>query len=152
MEFFMEIEFDAPKGQVFYPAIVIVALLALAGLGWLGQGVTRVGEDGRALVLTWTDYQVAKMEREYLAQKTRLRGAVEDIARLFARNPSPMEAQIHLDRIEKDVSANADFPGLADARQAVLLAADAVRAYSLGKISHTDTAGAIHYAAELLAE
>jgi hypothetical protein len=148
----MEIEFDAPKGQYFYPAIVIAVLLVLVGLGWLGQGVTRTGDDGRALVLGWTDYQVAKMEREYLAQKTRLRSAVEDIARLFGRNPSPMEAQIHLDRIEKDVSANADLSGLADARQAVLLAADAVRAYSLGKISHSDTAGAINYAAELLAE
>lgn len=148
----MEIEFDAPKGQVFYSAVVIAVLLALAGLGWLGQGVTRVGEDGRALVLTWTDYQVAKMEREYLAQKARLRGAVEDIARLFARDPSPMEAQIHLDRIEKDVNSAADLPGLADARQAVLLASDAVRAYSLGKTSYTDTAGAITYAAELLAE
>jgi hypothetical protein len=148
----MEIEFNAPKGQYFYPAIVIVVLLALAGLGWLGQGVTRTGDDGRALVLSWTDYQVAKMEREYLAQKTRLRSAVEDIARLFARNPSLMEAQIHLDRIEKDVSANVDLPSLADARLAVLQAADAVRAYSLGKYSHSDTAGAINYAAELLAE
>jgi hypothetical protein len=148
----VEIEFDAPKGQFFYSAVFVIVLLTLAGLGWLGQGVTRVSEDGRALILSWTDYQVAKMEREYLAQKTRLRSAVDDIARLFAKDPSPMEAQIHLDRIEKDVNNARDLPGLADARQAVLLAADAVRAYSLGKYSHTDTAGAINDAAELLVE
>jgi hypothetical protein len=146
----MEIEFSAPEGQNFYLVIVAVLLLLVTGLGWLGYGVTRVGPDGRAVVMTWTDYRVIQAEKVYIAERAELRSAVEEIAQLLNKNASPVEAQIHLIRIEK--STGDGLPELAEARAAVFQATDAVRAYSLGKISRDEAAGAINHAAELLAE
>lgn len=146
----MEIEFSAPEGQNFYLVLAAVLLLVVAGLGWLGYGVTRQGPDGRAAVMTWTDYRVIQAEKAYLAERAELRSAVEDIVQLLNKNASPVEAQIHLTRIEK--SAGDGLPELAEARAAVLQAADAVRACSLGKISREEAAGVISHAIELLAE
>jgi hypothetical protein len=149
----MEIEFDSPNGQSFSLGLVAAMIVfALLGLGWLGHGVTRTGEDGRAAILTWSDYQVTKLERKYLSQKTKLRSAVDDMARLLARNPSPMEAQIHLERIEKEIADTGDLPGLVEAREAVRSAAAGLRSYSLGSLSYEEVAGTLNYAAELLAE
>lgn len=145
----MEIEFNAPEGQQFYLVVAALLLLVIAGLGWLGYGVTRVGPDGRAAVMTWTDYRVIQAEKAYLAERAELRSAVEEIAQLLNKNASPVEAQIHLARIEKSIGDG--LPELAEARVAVLQASDAARACSLGKIPPEEAAGAIHYAAELLA-
>jgi len=146
----VEIEINAPQGQQFYLLIAAAILLVLAGLGWLGHGVTQTGPDGRAAVMSWTDYRVIQAEKAYLAERAELRSAMEDIAQLLNQDASPVEAQIHLARIEKSLGAG--LPELAEARAAVLQAADALRAFSLGKLSRAQAAGAIKHAAELLDE
>lgn len=146
----MEIEFSAPEGQNFYLVVATVILLVVTGLGWLGYGVTRVGPDGRADVMSWTDYRIIQAEKAYIAERAKLRSAVEEIAQLLNKNASPVEVQIHLARIEKSISDG--LPELAETRDAVRQAADAIRAHSLGKISREDAAGVIKYAIELLAE
>ncbi len=146
----MEIEFSAPEGQNFYLVLTAVILLVVTGLGWLGYGVTRQSPDGRAAVMSWTDYRVIQAEKAYFAERAELRSAVEEIAQLLNKNASPAEAQIHLTRIEKSIGDG--LPELAEARAAVLQAADAVRAWSLGKSSRDEAAEVINYAIELLAE
>lgn len=146
----MEIEFSSPEGQNFYLVVAAVLLLVVAGLGWLGHGVTRVDSDGRAAVMSWTDYRVIQAEKAYVAERAKLRSAVEEIAQLLNKSASPVEAHIHLTRIEKSLGEG--LPELAEARAAVLRAAESARANSLGKISIDEAAGAINHAAELLAE
>lgn len=146
----MEIEFKAPEEHYFYLVIAAVVLFVLVGLGWLGKSVTRLGPDGQGVVMSWTDYRVIQAEKAYVAERAKLRSAVDEIAQLFNADASPVEAQIHLARIEKSLEGG--LPELADARAAVAQAVNAVRACSLGKVSHEEAAGVIRYAADILAE
>ncbi len=146
----MEIEFGSFEGQYTPLVITAVVLLVLVGLGWIGSSVSTTGADGRAAVLTWTEYRVSQAEKAYRTEREQLRSAVDGLAQLLDKNASPVEAQIHTTRIEDSLGDG--LPELADARAAVQFAAQAVRDCSLGKIPPADAADAIDYAASLLTE
>ncbi len=146
----MEIEFASPKGEYFYLVLAVCFFLGVIGLGWLGSTVTPVGNDGRATVLSWTDFQVAQAQKAYSAERDNLRQAVDDLADLVSKGASPVEVQIHVSRIEKLTVDG--LPELADARAAISQASADVRDYSLGKISESAVIESINYAAGLLSK
>jgi hypothetical protein len=126
----MEIEISESKLNLLaIPFIGLVVLLTI--LGAIGKPLTRTDEDGKTRVFSWTDWQVWKGERVYAREVLTLRNYVDDLADIMSdTQSSPVEAQILLDRISRNVVLGS--PELEQARLSLLESATLIRNWSAG--------------------
>jgi len=142
----MEIDLTETRwmNALFFAAML---LAALAALGALGRTVTPANGG----VLTWTDWQVLQQERAYRRELAQLQQAVDDLAVFYnAGRRDPVRGQYVAAKVE-DIVKSQQIGLLADQRQAVMDAAQAVRQWSLGVADDDDVRNALERAADAVA-
>ena len=151
---FVEFEFNLPgsKNNFLYEMAAAILVVVLLGLGCLGWAVTRTGADGTAQVLTWSDYQLGKAEKAYIAERQTLRDDTNTLTALLSQNklPSPVAVQVAANRILDHASSG--VAELADARAALGEAALTVRDWAVGTADKNTAIQAVQTAVSLLSE
>jgi hypothetical protein len=148
----MELELDFGKGSSYWREVLVaVILVTLIALGVLGWSISKNDANGQAQILTWTDYQVSKAEKVYLAELEILRADTEALAQLLAQSPEPSPAavQIKVNQILADASSGT--PELTEARAALANAAGLVRDWSIGSVEKDQAILSIQTLTQLLA-
>ena len=148
----MEIELSLGKNSYWREMAAAFLVILLLGLGWLGWSITRVGADGSAQVLTWTDYQLGKAEKAYQAERETLRGDADTLTGLLSQptSPSPVAVQVTANRILEHTATGVSE--LTDARTALGSAAVVVRDWAVGTADKYAAAQAVQSAISLLSE
>ena len=148
----MEIELSLGKNSYWREMAAAFLVVLLLGLGWLGWTVTRIGPDGSAQVLTWTDYQLGKAEKAYQAERETLRGDADILTGLLSQptSPSPVAVQVTANRILEHTSTGVSE--LTDARLALGDAAVVVRDWAVGTADKNTAVQAVQSAISLLSE
>ena len=140
----MEIELSAKHLKAMLIALIAL-VFTLPVLAVIGKPFTPAAPR----LLTWQDWQVWKGERVYSRQITLLRedaGSVVEI--MDGPKPSPVSAQIILDRVKRDTAQG--LPELEASRTALLAAAQAVRDWAAGLADQDAADAALDHAQELL--
>jgi len=148
----VEIELSLGKTSYLREVAIAILVLSLASLGWLGSIVTRIGTDGSAQLLTWSDYQLGKAEKAYQAERQTLREDADRLTALLSQEhvPSPVAVQVAANRIlEHTASGVAE---LADARAALGNAALDVRDWSAGTVDKNTAIQSMQSVISLLSE
>ena len=149
----MEIEVDFGKGSSYWREVLVaVILVTLVALGVLGWGVSKTDANGQAQILTWTDYQISKAEKAYLAELAVLRTDTDELAQLLAQTPEPSPAavQIKVNQVLADTVSGT--PELAAARADLAATAGTVRDWSIGSVEKDQAILSIQALTQLLAE
>jgi hypothetical protein len=146
----VEIELDRGAGarKVLRAAAVLIAALAVAGLAFAGRLATPVDGEGRARILTWSDWQEMKAQRAFRAERDRMRRDAEELARLLEARPDPVRAMLLRDRIRRETAGG--HPALEASRQALREAAEAVAAWASGGADIEEARQAVQKAVERL--
>ena len=141
----MEVEFSFPKdGRT--PALLILALLVLLGLGALGRAVTPAGDR----LLTWDEWRLLQARQAYQRELAALRGDAERLAGLLAESPDPVRAQLLCERVLSETGSGQ--AALSLQREAVALAAQALRDWAAGAGERSAAEAALEAAVRRLAE
>ncbi len=141
----MEITIDR---NTLYTTLLLVAILAILGLAVLGRSYSPVNEAGEARVLSWSDWQLAKAEKRFEAERSVLRQDVDELAALLNGTPDPVAAQLLAQRIGQHTSAGESI--LQPARVAVLQAAQDVASWSVGALDRETPIASLEAAITLL--
>jgi hypothetical protein len=130
--------------RVAYALLALLVVLVLLGLGALGRSYT----PDPARVIGWTDWKAVKVERQYRRELARLREDLAGLADLLQADPDPVRAELAATRLAQH---HADGLGLlANQRQAVLIAADAVRGWAAGYAAYEDAVATVNEAMEIV--
>jgi len=121
----MEFELDFPKGWNWV-AVLLITVMVAVGLGALGRLVTPAGDK----LLTWSEWQVLQARHAYRQELSRLRQDVEALAGLLDQSPDPVRAQLVAEQALAHSQVGQET--LAPQRQAVALAAEALRNWAVG--------------------
>jgi len=121
----MEFELDFPKGWNWV-AVLLITVMVAVGLGALGRLVTPAGDK----LLTWSECQVLQARHAYRQELSRLRQDVEALAGLLDQSPDPVRAQLVAEQALAHSQVGQET--LAPQRQAVALAAEALRNWAVG--------------------
>ena len=141
----MEVELNFPKdGRT--PALLILALFVLLGLGALGRAVTPSGDR----LLTWDEWTLLQARQAYQRELAALRGDAEALAGLLAQSPDPVRAQLLAERVLAHTASGQ--PALDLPRQAVAAAAQALRDWAAGAGERSAAEDTLAEAVWLLAE
>ncbi len=141
----MEISIDR---NTLYTTLFLVAVLALLGLAVLGRSYSPVNDAGEARVLSWSDWQLAKAEKRFEAERSVLRQDVDELAALLNGTPDPVAAQLLAQRIGQHAAAGEAI--LQSARGAVLQAAQDVASWSAGALDRETAIASLENATILL--
>ena len=144
----LEIELDERARRAAIAGAIFVALLAVALLAFGGRLATPVDEEGRARLLTWSDWQEMKSQRAFRAERERMRREAEELARLLEARPDPVRAMLLRDRIRRETAGG--HPALEASRQALREAAEAVAAWASGGADIEEARQAVQKAVERL--
>jgi hypothetical protein len=146
----VEIELDRGAGarKVLRAAAVLIAALAVAGLACAGRLATPVDGEGRARILTWSDWQEMKAQRAFRAERDRMRRDAEELAGILEARPDPVRAMLVRDRILKEAAMG--HPALEQARRKLRAAAEAVAAWASGGTGREEAVRAVQEAVEAL--
>ncbi len=141
----MEITIDR---NTLYTTLLLVAILAILGLAVLGRSYSPANEAGEARVLSWSDWQLAKAEKRFEAERSVLRQDIDELAALLNATPDPVAAQLLAQRIGQHASAGESI--LQPARVAVLQAAQDVASWSAGALDRETAIASLEAATTLL--
>jgi hypothetical protein len=141
MEF--ELEFDHRWNWTW---MLPVMLLLMAGLGTLGRALTPVGDK----LLTWSEWQVLQMRQAYRQELTVLRKDVEILAGLLEDAPDPVRAQLAAEQVLAHTQQGQEM--LTTQREAVALAAVALRDWAIGAVERQIAEVALDQAIYMLEE
>ena len=143
--FFVAGEMEITINRRFlYVLLGLLALLVLVGLTLLGRAYT----PDPARVIGWSDWQAAKIERQYRRELARLREDLADLAKMLQDNPDPVRAEMAASRVAQ---RHADGLGLlARQREAVVGAAEVVRDWAAGYADYGEAVAAVNAAMEVL--
>lgn len=145
----MEIELNLSNKRLVYGILAGLGIvLVLVGLAFLGKPYTPVADDGGVRLLTWQDWQIFKIERQYEDEIAVLRSDAEELAALLNRSQNPVAAQLLATRIGKHTTDGLD--ALEPARSALALAAQDVLAWSSGSLDRDTASASLFSAVELL--
>ncbi len=138
----MEIELDLQQRWwvVFLPIVVVL----IVSLILLGRSVTPAGDT----VLTTTEWEHRKAERIHQVELTALRGASEELAAFLNHPPDAVRANMTATKLAQKFSDG--VASLELQREALLVAAERVRAWGMAAGTWDDAEGALLRAIELL--
>jgi hypothetical protein len=111
-----------------WPLIALVAILLLAGLGWLGFAYLPAGNKP----LTWSEWQVFKARSAYVKELGELQAAADRLAAQLNTQPDPVRTQLVAESIQRLTSEGQ--PALLYQREKLALAAQAVSDWAVGAI------------------
>ncbi|WP_322793283.1 hypothetical protein [Bellilinea sp.] len=120
----MEIEIDAKEFSVVTTIVAVIALILLGVLGWLFTP-----EGGK--VLTYSEWQLHKAEREYQRELRNLQKTCEEMTALLDKPLDALRVQVAADRILNDLEKGGQAV-LQPQREAVAAAAQALRNWAMG--------------------
>ena len=130
------------------PGLALLFLAAVIALAALGRMYTPA--DGR--MLTWQEWQIQKAERQYRRELGELQQTLDQLAAFYNQGQrDPVRGQYLADRAVERIQAQ-ESPALAQQRQAVLEAVEAVRRWSLGVARDEDVHVALERALEIVSE
>lgn len=141
MEF--ELEFDHRWNWYW---LLPILLLFMVGLGALGRALTPTGGQ----LLTWSEWQVLQMRQAYRQELDVLRQDVEILADLLENVPDPVRAQLAAEQVLAHTLEGQET--LTPQREAVSLAAAALRDWAIGAIERADVEVALEQAIYSLEE
>ncbi len=131
----MEIELDLTTLKLDWWALAAVLLLVFFGV--IGYQVTPA--DGR--VMTWSEWQVARAERQYQQELRQLQNFGAELSSFLAVH-DPVRVQLQVQQMQEKV-AQMSAPALERQREAFQRAANAVVDYQNGQITYNDAAQAV---------
>lgn len=135
----MEIELNMNRGRQQIRDIagwlVLVLLVALFLIGFLGKAFTPASNT----VLSWSEWQIIKIEKVYEQELSTYQQYVESLSQLINGTPDPVRAQVVSDQILQNTAMG--LTALERPRLGLQEAARAVRLWAVGAGS-MDTAQA----------
>ncbi len=135
----MEIELNLNRWrqqiQESVGGLVLVLMVALFLIGLLGKAFTPASNT----VLSWSEWQIIKVEKEYEQQLSTYQQYAESLSQLINETPDPVRAQVVSDQILQNTAAG--LTALERPRLGLQEAARAVRQWAVGADS-LDTAQA----------
>lgn len=144
----LELDFRFKSGPHWAWLLAGLAALLLVLLGGLGWSVTPTTAAGAPRLLTWEDWQANKVRRQAAAELGQLRRECDGLAALLQDAPDPVRAGLALARVQQLAAAGS--PLLAEQRQALLAAAEAVNSWAAGAETQPAAAEALAQAAAAL--
>jgi hypothetical protein len=127
-----------------WPLIALVAVLLLAGLGWLGYSYIPVGDRP----LSRSEWQVLKSRSAYLKELAELQTAAGTLAELLNAEPDPVRTQLTAERIQRLTSEGQ--PALEYQRGKLSFAAQAVSDWAVGAMDRETARQALDEAIQAL--
>ncbi len=133
----IELSFNRWRQQIRESAggLVLVLLVALFLIGFLGKAFTPASNT----VLSWSEWQIIKVEKEYEQQLSTYQQYAESLSELINETPDPVRAQVVSDQILQNTATG--LSALERPRLGLQEAARAVRQWAIGAGS-LDTAQA----------
>lgn len=146
----MEIELDlrSEMMQLWQVIIAVAIILALFGLAMIGSRVTPLTVGGPPKVMSWADWRLLQAEKAYHAELEVLLDDADQLAILLDSHPSPVAAQILVERISKHTRSG--DASLASAREALLISALAVRDWAAGTLDRDTAVQSLQMTLDLL--
>jgi hypothetical protein len=148
----MEIEIDFSKlsnKRLYYGFLAgIAAVLLLVSLAFLGKPLSPLAVGGDTRLLTWQDWQTAKIERQYRQEIGLLRSDADALATLLNQSPNAVAAQVAGSRITRHAADG--LAALASARLTLAQAAQDTLAWSSGTLDRDTALGSLQNAVDLL--
>ncbi len=143
----MEIEFNGFGNSVSSKGLQIASLTltVLVILGALGWWILP------NRVLTWTEWQVIRQRAAYTHELRTLTDAADLLIPLLEGSPDPVRGSLVAERVRVGLD-DVTLYSLSTSRQALLNAADAVEAWSLGAAEREDVVSALMDAQDELAK
>jgi hypothetical protein len=129
---------------LFFSALTLLGLLAVAGLALLGRAYT----PHPARLVGWSDWQALGIERQYRRELAALRADASELAGMLRQRPDPLRAETAAARLTQRHARGLDV--LAYQRESVVAAAEAVRAWAAGYETYDSAVTAANAALESL--
>jgi hypothetical protein len=140
----IEIDFG-DRGYLSVLAILAV-IVVLAGIGYLGSTITL--PDAPRLI-SWTDIQVLRIEKEYREELGELQQSLETMVVMINAQADPVRAQVIADEITHLVNRS-ELQALEPQRMQMLTAVEALRSWATGVGERETAVGEIEKATGLL--
>lgn len=106
--------------------LIAVLLVALFFIGFLGKSFTPSNNS----VLSWSEWQIVKIEKEYTQQLSTYQQYAESLSQLVNGTPDPVRAQVVSDQIIQETASG--LGALERPRLGLQEAARAVRQWAIG--------------------
>lgn len=144
----MEIELNMNRGRQQIRDIagwlVLVLLVALFLIGFLGKAFTPASNT----VLSWSEWQIIKIEKVYEQELSTYQQYVESLSQLINGTPDPVRAQVVSDQILQNTAMG--LTALERPRLGLQEAARAVRLWAVGAGSMDTAEAALSNAIQLI--
>lgn len=144
----MEIELNMNRGRQQIREIagwlVLVLLVALFLIGFLGKAFTPASNT----VLSWSEWQIIKIEKVYEQELSTYQQYVESLSQLINGTPDPVRAQVVSDQILQNTAMG--LTALERPRLGLQEAARAVRLWAVGAGSMDTAEAALSNAIQLI--
>jgi hypothetical protein len=144
----MEIELNMNRGRQQIRDIagwlVLVLLVALFLIGFLGKAFTPASNT----VLSWSEWQIIKIEKVYEQELSTYQQYVESLSQLINGTPDPVRAQVVSDQILQNTATG--LSALERPRLGLQEAARAVRLWAVGAGSMDTAEAALSNAIQLI--
>lgn len=141
----IEITLDRGTRQWLVLLAAMSSVIGMLALGALGRLVTPL--PGR--LLTWSDWQAFKLERQYQIELASLRNSAEQLAAALDVAPDPIRVGLLHDRLAQ--RHHTGVTALANQRTALLAANEAVYAWALASLTRERTLELVQIALDGLA-
>ncbi len=144
----MEIELNLNRWrqQIWESAggLVLVLLVALFLIGLLGKAFTPASKT----VLSWSEWQIVKIEKAYDQQLSIYQQFAESLSQLINETPDPVRAQVVSDQILQNTASG--LRALERPRLGLQVAAQAVRQWAIGAGSLDSAQASLNTAIQLI--
>lgn len=146
----MEIELDPKnlKESLLENAggMIIILLVILFAVGFLGKTFT----PHTNAVLTWSEWQILKIEKEYRQELSSLQQQTEALSKLMESQPDPVRAQVVSEQVITKTQKG--LGALELQRTALAAAAKAIRQWAIGADTRENAQAALQDAINQVAE
>lgn len=124
--------------------LTLVLLVALFLIGFLGRTFTPTSNT----VLSWSEWQIVKIEKEYQKQLSTYQQYAESLSHLINETPDPVRAQVVSDQIVQNTAAG--MGALERPRLGLQEAARSVRQWAVGAGSLDTAQSSLNNAIQLI--
>jgi hypothetical protein len=131
--------------RLFYALITVLIVATVAGLAALGRPYT----PDPPRVIGWVDWTTRKTEEQYREELAELRQDLSELTQILQdQRPDPVQAEMAASRIAQD---HIDGLGLLTRqREAVVIAAEAVRDWAVGYLTYEDAVATVNEAISIV--